>query len=70
MLVPGETIPTIADALKALRIAVNLTVASADDMNHGDVAPLGLDGMPLPDGIIDIQDALVILRKVVGLITW
>ena len=70
ILSPGNTAPTIADALRILRISVNLIPASSDDMNHGDVAPLGQDGKPLPDGIINIQDALVILRKVVGLISW
>ncbi|NVN91571.1 MAG: Ig-like domain-containing protein [Desulfuromonadales bacterium] len=70
IMIPGESATTIADALKALRIAVGLIAASADDMNHGDVAPLGLDGKPLPDGQITIQDALLLLRKTVGLITW
>lgn len=70
ILSPGNTAPTIADALRILRISVNLIPASSDDMNHGDVAPLGQDGKPLPDGVINIQDALVILRKVVGLISW
>jgi len=70
ILQPGETVPTVLDALKALRIAVNLMAASPDDMRHGDTAPLGLDGKPQPDGIIDLRDALMILRKVVGLISW
>ena len=70
ILLPGETASSLADALRALRIAVNLITASPDDMHHGDVAPLGADGRPLPDGTIDIQDALVILRKVVGLVSW
>lgn len=71
ILIPGESgIPTIADALKALRISVELITATQDDRNHGDVAPLGRDNKPQPDGVIDIADALVILRKVVGLVTW
>jgi hypothetical protein len=70
VLIPGEPVTTIADALKGLRIAVNLIEATQDDRNHGDVAPLDPDGKPSPDGVIDIQDALVILRKVVGLVSW
>jgi hypothetical protein len=70
ILTPGAPDTTVADALKALRIALNLIVATPDDMNHGDVAPFGPNGAPLPDGIIDIRDALVILRKAVGLVSW
>jgi hypothetical protein len=70
ILTPGATATTIADALKTLRIVVNLIPPTQDDKNHGDVAPLGPDGKPSPDGNIDIQDALVILRKVVGLVSW
>ncbi|MBK5277181.1 MAG: Ig-like domain-containing protein [Desulfuromonadales bacterium] len=71
ILIPGESgVTTIADALKVLRIAVNLIPPTQDDKNHGDVAPLGPDGKPQPDGNIDIQDALVILRKAVGLVSW
>jgi hypothetical protein len=70
ILTPGESTTTIADALKDLRIAVNLIQPTQDDRNHGDVAPLGADGKPRPNGQIDIQDALVVLRKAVGLVSW
>lgn len=70
ILIPGEATATIADALRVLSIAVNLIPKTLDDSNHGDVAPLGLNGKPQPDGVIDIMDALIILRKVVGLVTW
>lgn len=49
----------IADALRALRIAVGIIPPTADDLVTGDVAP--------PGGVIDIADALLILRKSVGL---
>jgi hypothetical protein len=35
-----------------------------------DVAPLGPDGKPQPDGKIDLGDVVIILRRVVGLVTW
>jgi hypothetical protein len=38
-------------------------------MITGDVAPL-LNGVPVPDGEINITDALLILRRVVGLIIF
>ena len=70
VLSPGRTGSSVADALRALRIAMNLVQPGADDLRHGDVAPLGADGIPHSDGKIDVQDALVILRKALGIITW
>jgi hypothetical protein len=70
ILTPGATAPTISDALGCLRVAVNPIQATLDDKNHCDVAPLGPDGKPRPDGQIDIQDPLLILRKVVGLVSF
>ncbi|MCM2356639.1 MAG: Ig-like domain-containing protein [Geobacteraceae bacterium] len=66
----GAGSANISDALKALRIAVSLDTPSATDMLHGDVAPLDANGVPAPDNRIDVADALVILRKVVGLIQF
>jgi len=65
----GGTSPSIADALKALRIAAGLITPTQSDLDHGDVAPL-VAGVPAPDGKIDINDAIVILRKSVGLVSW
>jgi hypothetical protein len=56
-------------ALKALRIAVGSLQPTAEDLLHGDVAPL-VNGAPAPDGKIDVADALVILRKVIGLVSF
>jgi hypothetical protein len=47
---------------------VTLTPGS-DPFYHGDVAPLDVNEKPNPNGSVDIADALVILRKVVGLVT-
>jgi len=60
---------SIADALRALRIAVNLDPQTDSDLLHGDVAPRMADGSPDPDGAVNLRDALTILRAVVGLIT-
>lgn len=59
----------IVDALSALQIAAGLLPQTDNDLLHGDVAPL-IDGKPSPDGVIDVGDALVILRKTVGLVNW
>jgi hypothetical protein len=57
----GTRTPDISDAIKALRIAVGLITPTADDLLHGDVAPLGV-----PDGKIDLADVILIMRNVVG----
>jgi alpha-tubulin suppressor-like RCC1 family protein len=57
----------VADALKALRLAVGLATPTATELLHGDVAPLGAGGIPVPDGQITVAEALLILRKSVGL---
>lgn len=56
---------SIADALKALRIAVGIVTPTAEERLHGDVAPLGA-----PDDRIDVSDALLILKKAVGLVSF
>jgi uncharacterized protein DUF1566 len=60
---PGPV--SVTDALKALRMAVKLVTPSADDILHGDCAPLNA-----PDGVIDAADALLILRKSIGLVNF
>jgi hypothetical protein len=59
----------VMDAVKALRIAIGLETATADDMIHGDVAPL-VNGVPAPDNRIDVSDAMLILKKAVGLVSF
>jgi hypothetical protein len=59
----------VKDALRALQIAVGVIPPTANDLAHGDVAPF-VNGKPQPDGKIDIGDAVVILRRSVGLISW
>ena len=61
---------SIADALVALRYALNLiTPLPNDDLNHGDVAPVGSDGKSNPDGRLTVADALLILRIALALVT-
>ena len=54
---PGKTLPAVADALRALQIAVGNIAPTATDLAHGDLSG---------DGRIDVGDALAILRMVVG----
>lgn len=62
---------TVADALIVLRYALGLiTPIPADDLSHGDVAPLDAQGVPNPDGKLTVADALIVLRKALGLVTF
>ena len=65
----GDHVIDTSDALRALRIAAGLVAPTANDLAYGDVAPI-VNGVPQPDGRIDIGDVVVILRRAVGLITW
>jgi hypothetical protein len=60
---------TIADALRAMQIAVGLIAPTATDLAKGDVAPL-VSGRPAPDGKINTGDAVVVLQKVIGTVSW
>lgn len=65
----GSGIADISDALMALQISTGQILPTQLDLLHGDVAPL-VNGTPAPDSIITIADALLILKKVVGLISF
>ena len=60
----------VGDALVALRFALCLETPSAEDIQHGDIAPLDTNGHPNPDGEITVGDSLVILRKALGIIAF
>jgi DNA-binding beta-propeller fold protein YncE len=69
VLVSGEAgqagTPSITDAVEALKLATGGRPAGLVDKMHGDVAPL-VNGLPIPDGRIDIEDVVVIMMRVVG----
>ncbi|WP_224981559.1 MBG domain-containing protein [Geomonas agri] len=56
----------IHDALQLLRISLGSEPASAAALAHGDLAPV-VNGVSRPDGVIDVGDLLVLLRRIVGL---
>lgn len=59
----------IQDASRLLRISLGSEPVTAQALLHGDVAPL-VKGVPQPDGIIDVGDLLVLLRRTVGLVQF
>jgi hypothetical protein len=61
----------LADAVLAFRhITGEQPITDDVTKKRCDVAPLGTDGRPHPDGEIDLGDVVIILRRVVGLTNW
>ena len=59
---------TIADALLTLRFVLGIETATAEQFVRSDLAPINLNThKPMPDGILDMNDVLVMLRRAVGL---
>ncbi len=63
---PTKVEPQLPDALKSLNFAMKVEIPTVTEILHGDVAPL-VNGVPQPDGEINLGDTIVILRRVVGL---
>jgi|GEM_PF-3129998 len=64
----GDRNVDILDALTALQISTGLVAQTDTALINGDVAPL-VNGKSVPDGRIDVGDAVIILKVVVNLIT-
>lgn len=65
----GTGKPTVQDALRSIRLVVNQSSPSAAELAHYDIGPL-VNGKPNPNGKIEIVDAILILRKALGLKSW
>ena len=59
----------VVDLLLATQITLGLKIPTAEELLHGDVAPL-IAGLPTPDGEINAADLVVIQQKVFGLINF
>ncbi len=59
----------LADVLLGYKIVNGEITPTADQLSHGDVAPL-INGTPTPNGVFDLGDLLVIERKALGDITF
>lgn len=60
----------IGEILKAFKSVVGLEQLSDAERGQFDVAPLGADGRPRPDGVIDVADIIILLRKLVRAVDW
>ncbi len=56
---------TMADALRAFQIANGLVTPTAEDLARFDLAPWA-NGVSRPDGVIDLQDAVLVLWAASG----
>ena len=52
-----------------MRLAHGNDSPTAEQLSMGDIAPLR-DGKPNPNGIIDANDVILALYRLVGLISW
>ncbi len=61
----------LSDVIIALKHALGMELITDPVMlRRCDVAPLGPDGKPAPDGKVDIGDVIIMMRKIVGLVNW
>ena len=65
----NDGVVNAADVLIATRIISGQLTITAEQMSHGDVAPL-VNGQPSPDGQFNTGDLVVIQRKVLGLVNF
>ena len=59
----------VVDAMYALRLSVGLETLQPENLKYGDVASM-LDGRPNPDTQVNAADAIMILRKAIGQVSW
>jgi chitodextrinase len=64
-MIPVISSPTISDALLALQIGAGKVTPTAGQVARLDVAPL-VNGVSVPDGVVNTGDAIVLLSKIVG----
>ena len=65
----GDGKVSVADALKALRLVVNMDLPTVNDYLHADIGMVA-NGRANPKGSIELSDALTILRRAIGLDIW
>ncbi|HZV81236.1 MAG TPA: hypothetical protein VFF53_03605, partial [Geobacteraceae bacterium] len=62
----GDGAVDIIDAISALRAAIGLNASTVANRLRADMTPL-VNGVPTPDGVMNIFDVVYILEKIVGL---
>ena len=64
------TEPSIADALKVFQAYSGTETLTPEEMIKFDVAPVAEDGIPQGDGVVDLADVIMLLRRNVGIGGW
>ena len=67
--VNGDGLVDAGDLVLLQRIIIGEATASTNQFIRGDVAPLSL-GVPVPDGVLNLADYLVLSRKVMGAVSF
>jgi hypothetical protein len=65
IILPDTSILTLTDALLALQIGTGKVTPTVGQMSRLDVAPV-VNGISIPDGVVNTGDAIVLLSKIVG----
>ena len=65
----GDGIVNTVDLIRATQIALKLDTPDEAEMFHGNVAPL-VAGIPVPDGVFNAADLMLIKRKIFGLVDY
>ena len=60
----------LADAVKACQHVYGQTLITESEKLRIDCAPLGADGKPSPNGVVDLGDVILLLRRSIGLVNW
>jgi uncharacterized repeat protein (TIGR02543 family) len=66
----SATDPSLADALKAMQAYVGLLTLTPEQHILYDVAPLSSGAVPQGNGVVDVADVIMILRRAVGIGSW
>ncbi|HXC93889.1 MAG TPA: DUF1566 domain-containing protein [Geobacteraceae bacterium] len=66
----GSGQPSLLDAVKSLQGYSGKLQLSAEEKIRYDVAPLGSNGIPVGNGVVDYADIILILRRSVGIGKW
>jgi N-acetylneuraminic acid mutarotase/photosystem II stability/assembly factor-like uncharacterized protein len=64
------TTPSVVDAINVFRAANKVTTLTPQQLVRYDVAPLGASGAPAGNGVLDLADVILILRRSIGIGSW
>lgn len=66
----GDGTTGLQEVLAALQHITGARTLTPTELLRLDCAPLGADGKPSPNGVVDTGDVILLLRRMVGLVSW